>query len=235
MVLVNRIISVTVVWITYIIVLTSIRATSSVKSLHQQFQIETEKSSKELQNKHQATQKLLQEVKQAQLRTQESEALNRLILASAGEGIYGVDTRGNTTFVNPAGASMLGYSPEELIGRPMHATTHHTKPDGSPYPREECPIYAAFMDGSVHHVENEVLWRKDGTSFPVEYASSPIRNERGELDGAVITFKDITKQVQTKESYVLMPRNDSSSSTMFLRSSRLLTANVDIVLPISGI
>ena len=198
-VMVNRTISVAAVWITYIIVLTSIQATASLQSLHQQFQIQTEKSSKELQDKHQDTQRLLQEVKQAQLETQESEALNRLILASAGEGIYGVDTKGNTTFVNPSGASMLGYSPEELIGRPMHSTIHHTKPDGSPYPREECPMYAAFMDGSVHRVENEVLWRKDGTSFPVEYTSTPIRNERGELDGAVVTFSDITKRIQTKE------------------------------------
>ena len=72
-----------------------------------------------------------------------------LILGSAGEGIYGLDTDGLTTFVNPAAAQLLGWPVQELIGQPMHAVLHHTRPDGTPYPREECPIYAAFKDGRV--------------------------------------------------------------------------------------
>jgi len=118
---------------------------------------------------------------------------NERILASAGEGIYGLDLEGQTTFVNPAGARMLGYRVEELIGVPMHPTMHHTRPDGSPYPQEACPMYAAFKDGIVHHVDDEVLWRKDGTSFPVEYTSTPILEE-GRLIGAVVTFQDITER-----------------------------------------
>ena len=74
---------------------------------------------------------------------------NKLILASAGDGIYGLDMEGRTTFVNPAGAlQMLGYEPKELFGLSMHTTIHHTKADGSPYPQEECPMYAAFTDGT---------------------------------------------------------------------------------------
>ncbi len=96
-----------------------------------------------------------------------------LILDSAGEGIYGLDLNGNTTFCNPAAAHMVGFEVEELIGKPQHAILHHSKPDGSPYPREECPIYAAFHDGKVHSVDDEVFWKKDGTSFPVEYVSFP--------------------------------------------------------------
>ncbi|MCH9051087.1 MAG: PAS domain S-box protein [Proteobacteria bacterium] len=118
---------------------------------------------------------------------------NELILNSAGEGVYGLDLEGRTTFINPAAAMMIGWEPDELIGRGQHDVLHHTKPDGSPYPREDCPIYAAFKDGKPHHVSNEVFWRKDGTCFPVEYTSTPIR-EDGELVGAVVVFHDITER-----------------------------------------
>jgi PAS domain S-box-containing protein len=122
-----------------------------------------------------------------------------LVLHSAGEGIYGVDTHGRTTFVNPAGARMLGWQPAELLGRPIHPLVHHTRPDGTPYPGEDCAIYAAFKDGHVHVVDTEVFWRKDGSSFPVEYVSTPIR-EQEELVGAVVVFKDITERKRAEEA-----------------------------------
>ncbi len=125
----------------------------------------------------------------------DAEEYSRLLLESAGEGIYGVNGKGVTTFINPAGADMLGYKPEELLGKPMHATIHHTHADGSHYPVEECPMYAAFTHGSSHQRSNEVLWRKDGSGFPVEYTSTPIR-KNGQLQGAVITFRDITVRVR---------------------------------------
>ncbi len=127
--------------------------------------------------------------------------LNRyhsLILASAGEGIYGLDLQGKSTFVNPAAATMLGYEPEELIGCPMHVTIHHTKQDGSPYPPKDCPMYMAYRDGSVYHVEEEVLWRKNGTSLQVDYTSTPIRGKHNELLGAVVVFKDTTLRHQVE-------------------------------------
>ncbi|MDT3777183.1 PAS domain S-box protein [Nitrospira sp. MA-1] len=117
------------------------------------------------------------------------------ILAASGEGIYELDREGKTTFVNPAGALMLGYTVEELIGEPMHELIHHTKPAGSRYPREACPIYAALKEGRVYHDDTEGLWRKNGTSFPVDYYISPIR-ENGILIGAVVTFKDISERVR---------------------------------------
>ena len=127
---------------------------------------------------------------------------NALILNSAGEGIYGLDMEGNTSFTNPAAAQMLGYSAEELIGKPQHALIHHSREDGTPYPREECHIYAAFMDGKIHRETNEVFWRKDGSSFPVEYVSMPIR-ENGKLVGAVVTFKDITAEKRERYDNIL--------------------------------
>ena len=87
---------------------------------------------------------------------------------------------------------MLDYEPEELIGQLHHELVHHSRPDGKPYPNQECPVYAAFKDGAVHtNVDDEVFWRKDGTSFPVEYTSTPII-EDGKILGAVVTFQDIT-------------------------------------------
>jgi len=116
-----------------------------------------------------------------------------LILNSAGEGIYGLDANGKATFVNPAAVKMTGWSVEETIGEAGHAQHHHTKADGSPYPHEECPIYAALKDGEVHHqVRDEVFWRKDGTSFPVYYTSTPIIDD-GEIIGAVVVFQDVTE------------------------------------------
>jgi PAS domain S-box-containing protein len=127
-----------------------------------------------------------------------SEAMNQLILRAAGEGIYGVNAEGKTTFVNPAAERMLGWTAEELVGHDMHSIVHHTRPDGSRYPEHDCPIYAAFRDGAVHQVDTEVFWRKDGTPFWVEYTSTPIRH-RGHVVGAVIVFRDITQRREADE------------------------------------
>lgn len=129
---------------------------------------------------------------------QELERSNQLILRAAGEGIFGVNAEGRTTFVNPAGEAMLGWETGELIGRDMHAAVHHHRPDGTHYPHQQCPIYAAFRDGAVHHVENEMFFRKDGTGFWVEYTSTPIR-DRGRLVGAVIIFRDVSQRHEADE------------------------------------
>lgn len=120
--------------------------------------------------------------------------LHEVILTQAGEGIYGLDRDGMTTFVNPTAAQLLGYDPSELIEQPMHARLHHSRPDGSPYPVDDCPIHAALRDGLVHRVSHDVFWRKDGTSLPVEYVSTPII-EKGAVAGAVVVFRDITERL----------------------------------------
>lgn len=120
------------------------------------------------------------------------ELQNQQILGAAGEGIYGLDCQGHTTFANPAAARILGWEVAELLGKSQHDLIHHTRPDGTDYPRTECPIYAAFNDGKVHRVDNEVFWRKDGSCLSVEYVSTPIRDEADKLVGAVVTFNDIT-------------------------------------------
>ena len=130
------------------------------------------------------------------------EALRReseLILSAAGEGIYRQDERGFATYLNPAAARTLGYEPEELIGRPMHALVHHSRPDGSPYPHEECPIRLTAEDGFSRHIEGEVFWKKDGTRVAVEYTSAPLRQGPKTL-GVVVTFRDVGKRLRAEEN-----------------------------------
>jgi diguanylate cyclase (GGDEF)-like protein/PAS domain S-box-containing protein len=119
--------------------------------------------------------------------------INNAILECAGEGIYGLDRDGMTTFANAAAIRMTGWSLDELLGKLQHSVIHHSRPDRTPYPREFCPIYAALRDGEVHHVEDDVFWRKDGTSFPVAYTSTPLKRD-GVSIGAVVVFRDITKR-----------------------------------------
>lgn len=123
---------------------------------------------------------------------------NRLLLGAVGEGIYGVNAEGKTTFVNPAAEQILGWTAEEMIGRDMHAMVHYHHHDGSHYPHEHCPIYAAFRDGAVHHVENEVFWHRSGRPVWVEYTSTPLR-DRGVLIGAVVVFRDVTQKREAHE------------------------------------
>ncbi|MDJ0705633.1 MAG: PAS domain-containing sensor histidine kinase [Leptolyngbyaceae cyanobacterium MO_188.B28] len=148
---------------------------------------------------------------------------HQLILNAVGEGVYGLDLNGNVTFVNPAAAAMINWPMEKLIGQSMHAVLHHSHPDGSPYPREACPIYAAFQDGSVRRITHEVFWRNDGTSFPVEYISTPMHDEDGQLIGAVVTFRDITERRWAEE--VLQRTNEELELKVQERTAELQRAN----------
>jgi PAS domain S-box-containing protein len=122
----------------------------------------------------------------------------KLLMESTDQGIYGVDRQGRCTFVNPAAAQMLGYPPDELLGERMHQLVHHTRSDGSPYPEEECPIYRAFEENRGTRMDSEVLWRRDETPIPVEYSSYPIVRD-GAVEGAIVTFVDITERRRAEE------------------------------------
>ncbi|MCW9002849.1 MAG: PAS domain S-box protein, partial [Rhodospirillales bacterium] len=126
---------------------------------------------------------------------------NRLILDAAGDGIYGLDMNGICTFINPAAAAMLGYEAEDLKGRELHKIVHHSHADGTPYPAADCPIASAFRDGGERSVADEVFWRKDGTSFSVDYTSTPII-EDGEIKGAVVVFRDVSERKEMQAQLV---------------------------------
>jgi len=140
------------------------------------------------------------EHKQAQQALQESESKVRALLNSTGQAIYGVDLSGKCTFVNPAFLRMLGYQhQDELLGKNIHALIHHTDAKGQPYPEEKCRVCEAFRRDEGMHVDDEVLWRADNTSFSAEYWSQPI-HENGQLVGAVVAFIDITERKQTDQA-----------------------------------
>jgi PAS domain S-box-containing protein len=122
----------------------------------------------------------------------------QMLLQSTGQGIYGIDLQGSCTFMNRATCEMLGYRPEEALGRNMHELIHHHRPDGSPYPVEECPFFRALKKGEGCRADTEVIWRRDGTPIPVEYSSFPIF-ENGRITGAVVTVVDVTERKRTEE------------------------------------
>ena len=124
---------------------------------------------------------------------QEFEKENHLLLEAAGEGIYGIDADGNTTFLNPAGERILGWRTEELLGKNAHEMLHHSHRTGAHYHVEDCPIYHAFRDGIKRTIENEVFWTKDNQPIDVEYTSTPIR-DKGNIMGAVVVFRDVTQK-----------------------------------------
>ncbi|MFK7863723.1 MAG: sigma-54 interaction domain-containing protein [Pseudohongiellaceae bacterium] len=128
-----------------------------------------------------------------QLRSQ-----HQLILDSAGEGIWGLDSAGRITFGNRAAVEILGWELESVLGKSSHDIHHHSHEDGTPYPKSDCPIYASLQDGEVHHVDHEVFWHTDGSAIPVEYVSTPIMTD-GKLNGAVIVFKDISERKEIEQ------------------------------------
>jgi PAS domain S-box-containing protein len=118
---------------------------------------------------------------------------NERILNSIADGVVAMDPAGRITVANPAAARMLGWQAEELVGRLAHQTVHHSKVSG-PYAIEDCPMRETAADGVVRQGSNEVLWRRDGTSFPVDYLAAPIVDGRGGVTGVAVTFRDITEQ-----------------------------------------
>ena len=119
---------------------------------------------------------------------------NKAILAAVGDGIFGVDSKDLTIYMNAAAEQMLGWTEEELRGRHNHPLIHHACADGTPYPEEECYIHKTLHSGKANRIENEIFWRKDGTSFPVSYVSTP-KFEEGEITGAVVVFQDISERL----------------------------------------
>ena len=137
--------------------------------------------------------------RRVEVQVRESTEQLQLLLDSTAEAIYAIDLNGECTLCNAACLRLLGYGHEsELLGKDMHATIHHTRPDGRPYPAEECKIYQAYRCGKRAHVTDEVLWRADGTSFPAEYWSYPIKHDE-RIVGSVVTFFDITERKKAEE------------------------------------
>jgi two-component system sensor histidine kinase DctS len=145
------------------------------------------------------------------------------LLEYADEGIYSVDLNGNCTFINPSALRMLGYNDEsQLLGKHIHPLIHHTLADGTPCLDKECRVYTSTQSGKVFHVDDEVLWRADGSSFPVEYRSAPTR-VNGVINGSVVTFSDITQRKQVESE--LKAAHDQLDQRVKERTRRLEKVN----------
>jgi PAS domain S-box-containing protein len=133
------------------------------------------------------------EIKEAEMERARLAGNLRLMLESTAVGFFGMDRAGRCTFINKAGARMLGYEPAELEGRDVHQTIHHKRPDNSPYPADQCPMLRAIRTGEGADVDTEVLWRRNGTAFPAEYTAFPVK-DNNVIQGAVVTFLDTTQR-----------------------------------------
>src|SRR5579863_4884313 len=162
-----------------------------------------------------------------------SSELVKLVFDSIPEAVYGIDMQGNCTFCNPSCLRLLGYhDPTELLAKNMHDLIHHTRQDGTPYPVEECHIFEAFRRGHGTHIDDEVLWRSDNTSFPAEYWSHPM-HRLGNVIGTVVTFLDITERKRTEQ--VLREAREAAEAANRAKSEFLANMSHEIRTPMNGV
>ena len=144
-----------------------------------------------------------------------------LILESVGDGIYGIDLEGHLTFINEAAARMLGYKPDELTGRDLHELIHHSHSDGTPYSRMTSPILQGMRRRETVRMRDEVFWRRDGTSIPVEYSANPLI-EDGQISGMVVAFQDISERrrlEKMKDEFISTVSHELRTPLTSLRAS----------------
>jgi two-component system sensor histidine kinase/response regulator len=176
---------------------------------------------------------LLEERKRSEEEARRSHEMIRLLLDSTAEAIYGLDALGLCTFANSACLRLLGYTQEsDLLGKNLHDLAHHTRPDGRPYPVSECHIYRAFETGVGIHIEDEVFWRKDGSSFPAEYWSHPIIRGDTKL-GSVVTFIDVTARKLVEQE--LRGAKEAAEDANRAKSQFLANMSHEIRTPMNGI
>jgi len=144
-----------------------------------------------------------------------------LILASVGDGIYGMDLEGKLTFVNPAAAKLLGYTVDELRGTDIHEKVHHSHADGTQHSKTNCPILVAMRKREGVRIRDDVFWRKDGTTIPVEYVASPLIDE-GQIAGMVVAFQDISERrrlERMKDEFISTVSHELRTPLTSLRAS----------------
>ncbi len=159
----------------------------------------------------------ISERKKVEQALKEAEEKSRLFLESASDGIFGCDTEGNASFINPAALEMLGFTEEEVVGKNIHELIHHSYYDGSKYYREYCPMFKSYKTGESAKVDDEVLWRKDGSKFFVEYSSTALIKDEA-IIGSVVIFKNISlrKEMEQKLKLIQYGIDNAKDSICFV-------------------
>ena len=161
-----------------------------------------------------------------------AEERSRLILESTGDGLFGLDLEGQTTFVNPAACALLGFGAEELVGRSLHELVDHTHADGSPHIKADSPMNRALRRGETVTVDDDVFWQRDGTSLPVAYTATPMRKE-GEIVGAVVSFRDIAERKAAEQA--MRKARDLAEATAQSKADFLSNMSHEIRTPMNAV
>jgi PAS domain S-box-containing protein len=144
-----------------------------------------------------------------------------LILEAVGDGIFGIDLEGKVTFINEAGARMLGYTAEQLTGQDLHALIHHSHADGTPYSRSTSPILQALRRADPIRMRDEVFWRRDSWAIQVEYSANPLMEE-GQVSGMVVAFQDVSERrrlERMKDEFISTVSHELRTPLTSLRAS----------------
>jgi PAS domain S-box-containing protein len=197
------------------------QAEAKISALNAELEKRVEERTIQLQQTNLELLHEIEERKQAKALLERISHQQELILNSAGEGIYGLNLQRKVTFINPAAAEMLGYEVKELHDRYIDRILNHSNSEGKKYPPEENPIYTTIQTGTIHHVSDDLFYRRNGTNFPVEYVSTPIQ-ENGKIVGAVVIFKDITERQiveRMKDEFVSVVSHELRTPLTSIRSS----------------
>jgi len=197
-ILANRILALFAIWVTAFIGYLFQKNEMALQQINEKLETQVETRTYQLQSTNEYLNREIQENLEARKSLEKLHAQNKTILETAGVGIYGLNEEGRTTFCNPSAAAMVGFSAEEQVGKVQHELIHHSHPNGSKYDVDHCPIYNTLRNGASYRISDDVFWKKDGSSFPVEYISSPVFDGR-KVIGAVVTFKDISQQIHLAE------------------------------------
>jgi len=197
-ILANRVLSLFSIWVTAFIGYLFKKNETALEQSNEKLETKVETRTYQLQSTNEYLKREIQENLNARKSLEQLHTQNSTILETAGVGIFGMNGEGRTTFCNPSAAAMVGYSAEEQVGKFQHDLIHHSHPNGSKYDLDDCPIHNTFKNGASYRISEDVFWKKNGSSFPVEYISSPVFDGQ-KVVGAVVTFKDISLQIHLAE------------------------------------
>jgi PAS domain S-box-containing protein len=205
-ILTNRILALFSIWVTAFIGYLFKKNEWALQQINEKLEAQVDTRTYQLQSTNEYLKREIQENLNARKSLERLHTQNSTILETAGVGIFGLNSEGRTTFCNPSAAAMVGFSAEEQIGRIQHDLIHHSHPSGVKYDLDCCPILSTLKNGACYQISDDVFWKKDGSSFPVEYISSPVFDGQ-EVVGAVVTFKDISLQIHLAEEKDVLLRD----------------------------